>query len=143
MTIALQGCRVCGRRFDVKFSFQVQRDPSGSVHYFCTQKCQLHFRSQATAKVTSPRPAEKVKTASVKTSPDGVVCEGCQKTFDLRYAFQQVNAGTGTQYFCSMECRQPVLRDLERRVQRSRRGPRKIAILNQKGGTEGKIVLTW
>jgi chromosome partitioning protein len=134
MTIALQGCHVCGRRFDVKFSFQVQRNPSGAVQYFCTQKCQLQVREDKPARTAAPAPEQTRPTAAANTTGN-VSCQCCQKTFALRYAFQQVTVNSKVEYFCSMECRQPVLRDLERRVQRSRRGPRKIAILNQKGGT--------
>lgn len=134
MTIALQGCHVCGRRFDVKFSFQVQRDPTGVVRYFCTQRCQLQFRVQA-APAPTPKPAA-TASAKAQAPADGkVACRCCKEQFELRYAFQQVTVGARVEYFCSMKCRQPVLRDLEQRVHRARRGPRKIAILNQKGGT--------
>ncbi len=134
MTIALQGCHVCGRRFDVKFSFQVQRDPSGVVRYFCTQRCQLQFRVQA-----APEPQPEAEVSAEQPAPKAeegkVACRCCGDAFELRYAFQQVTVGPRVEYFCSMKCRQPVLRDLEQRVHRARRGPRKIAILNQKGGT--------
>ncbi len=145
MAVSLQGCHICGRRFEVKFSFQVQRDPQGLVNYFCTQACQLKARSSG-----APAPAAAPMTAA-PASPDmpspevmeagKVGCKTCGKNFALRYAFQQVNVGQRTEYFCSMECRSPVIRDLETRLHRSRRGPTRIAVLNQKGGT-GKTTTT-
>ncbi|MEL6180428.1 MAG: ParA family protein [Myxococcota bacterium] len=70
-----------------------------------------------------------------------MTCSTCSKRFMPRYAFQQVNLGSSLAYFCSMECRSPVVRNLQNRINRGRRGPRRIAILNQKGGT-GKTTTT-
>lgn len=172
MAIALQGCSVCGRRFEVKFSFQVQKTRD-TTQYFCTQACQLKARlmaSQPEAPAASPvsavaapavvaPAAASAPAATVASAPAAVVpaevesageavgegavvapsgqlcCSACGKEFALKYAFQQVTVGEEVTYFCSMECRSPVVRNLERRINRARGGPRRIAILNQKGGT--------
>jgi len=161
MAIALQGCSVCGRRFEVKFSFQVQKTRD-DVLYYCTQACQLKARLMAQRPAPAPAPAAAV-AATVAAAPAGsatspvvaptaavtelpsaaseaavsgqVGCSACGKEFALRYAFQQVTVGDAVTYFCSMECRSPAVRNLERRINRARGGPRRIAILNQKGGT--------
>jgi chromosome partitioning protein len=121
----------------VKFSFQVQRDPNGQVLYYCTQACQLKARSGTGAKAAEAGPKQDARTSSSGL----VACTSCKNRFSLRYAFQQVTLGKRTEYFCSMECRSPVIRDLESRLHRGRRGPKKIAVLNQKGGT-GKTTTT-
>ncbi len=150
MAVALQGCHVCGRRFEVKFSFQVQRDAQGSVSYYCTQACMLKARAAqggvlasrapmpTRARVPQPTAARPSRNAS---SSGHVNCKTCSKSFKLLYAFQQVTVGQHTDYFCSMECRSPVIRNLEAKIGRKRRGPKRIAILNQKGGT-GKTTTT-
>ena len=137
MAVSLQGCHVCGRRFEVKFSFQVQRDPQGHVHYFCTQACQLKARASTPVDRGSGSHSGEVG----RSSSGEVDCKTCAKPFTLRYAFQQVTVGQRTEYFCSMECRSPVIRDLETRLHRARQGPTRIAVLNQKGGT-GKTTTT-
>lgn len=131
MAISLQGCHVCGRRFEVKFSFQVKRGPEG-VSYYCTQACQLKARM-------SERPA--ASRSASRTASTEVVCATCDTHFTPKYAFQRVTQGDAVQYFCSMDCRSPVVRRLEDRLNQARRGPRRIAILNQKGGT-GKTTTT-
>lgn len=151
MVTALQGCNVCGRRFEVKFSFQVQKS-GDAVLYYCTQACQLKARLMGptgaanaanttsspalpAAAPPSPVPAEEAPSQAAPAVSGEVGCSSCQKRFELRYAFQQVTVGSEVQYFCSMECRSPVVRTLESRLHRARTGPRRIAILNQKGGT--------
>jgi chromosome partitioning protein len=58
-------------------------------------------------------------------------CSGCGKEFQVAYVFQvAVQAGT-RRYFCSLECRKGSLGAEAFRARRARR----IAILNQKGGT--------
>jgi len=59
-------------------------------------------------------------------------CSTCGVDFQPSYVYQvAVTAGQGTQYFCSLECRQKALGAEGFRARRARR----IAILNQKGGT--------
>lgn len=143
MAVALQGCHVCGRRFEVKFSFQVQRGSQGQVSYYCTQACMLKARARQGGGVLASRtPVRPQQASGVSSRTSQVSCRTCQKDFELRYAFQQVSVGGGrTEHFCSMECRSPVIRDLESRLHRARRGPARIAVLNQKGGT-GKTTTT-
>ena len=138
--MALQSCRVCGRRFELKFSFQAQRNNSGNIRYFCTQACQLKARMGGEAR-PSPRLSSKGSNIVGVAAPKEVSCETCRKQFSPKYAFQQVAFGRKVSFFCSMECRTPMIRSLQNRVNRARRGPRRIAVLNQKGGT-GKTTTT-
>jgi chromosome partitioning protein len=124
MTISSKSCDHCGRHFDIKFSFQVQRHPSGALSHFCTQACRMAWNQAQAA--TPEQPPE---------APPQILCDTCGQPFEVRYAFQRVNTGVEAQHFCSMECRSPVIRELEQQTIRSQRGPQKIAILNQKGGT--------
>ena len=87
MAIALHGCSICGSRFEVKFSFQVQATENG-VRYYCSQACH-----------------EKELFAQRQKA-----CSQCGTHFELRYAFQQLNTSSGIQYLCSTRCRNQVLR---------------------------------
>lgn len=125
MAIALHGCSVCGRRFEVKFSFQVQTTDHG-VSYFCSQAC--HERELFTQRQRK--------------------CSHCGTEFELRYAFQQLASGDQVTYLCSTRCRNLVVRAQQRTTSSASasggqpqpqaaptRDPVRIAVLNQKGGT--------
>lgn len=58
-------------------------------------------------------------------------CASCGTSFEPRFAFQIATPPSGTRYFCTMECRQAGLGDGAFTTRRARR----VAILNQKGGT--------
>jgi chromosome partitioning protein len=58
-------------------------------------------------------------------------CCACGKVFSPAYVYQLAVAGTARRYFCTMSCRRQTLGDEGYRARRARR----IAILNQKGGT--------
>jgi len=101
-------CTVCGGSFTVRFSYQRQETPNGTA-YYCSQSCH-----------------ERALFGQTQRS-----CSVCGKPFNLQYAFQQAFVGGKQQYFCSLACRdQPVRRETRKRV-----GARKIAVMNQKGGT--------
>lgn len=107
-------CSICSTEFIPKFSFQVQRSGTSVVHY-CSQACheQALFGQRTQA------------------------CSVCANRFEPRFAFQLAFLQGEKHYFCSTECRQnPV-----RQETRTRRGARKIAVMNQKGGT-GKTTTT-
>ncbi len=131
MAIALHGCTVCGRRFEVKFSFQVQTTENG-VSYFCSQAC--HERDLFTQRQRK--------------------CSHCNTEFELRYAFQQLATESQVIYLCSTRCRNQVVRAQQRTPTPASpiasspadarpsptntapiREPVRIAVLNQKGGT--------
>lgn len=107
-------CTVCATEFVPKFSFQVQRTAT-TTNYFCSQPCHeqaLFGQRQQT-------------------------CTVCQTRFEPKYAFQLAFVGGEKRYFCTPECREnPVKQEL-----RQRKGARKIAVMNQKGGT-GKTTTT-
>ena len=108
------GCSVCATAFVPKFSFQVQRT-AGAPNYFCSQACHeqaLFGQRQQT-------------------------CVGCATKFEPKYAYQLAFVGGQKQYFCSKECREAPVRQ----ETRARKGARRIAVMNQKGGT-GKTTTT-
>lgn len=107
-------CSVCQTTFTPRFSFQVQRTGGAVVHY-CSQSC----HEQALF-------GQRHQTCSV-----------CGTAFEPRFAYQLAFLQGKKHYFCSTECRQNPVRE-ETRV---RRGARKIAVMNQKGGT-GKTTTT-
>lgn len=100
-------CRVCGKSFAVRFSFQAIRSGSGVLHY-CSQRCMLDERS-------------KNETAS---------CSVCNARFTPEFAFQRALVDGATRYYCSESCAGAL------KVERQQaRGARRLAVLNQKGGT--------
>jgi len=107
-------CSVCATAFVPKFSFQVQRGAAGAT-YFCSQACHeqaLFGQRQQT-------------------------CVSCGTRFEPKFAYQLAFVAGAKQYFCSKECREaPVRQEL-----RARKGARRIAVMNQKGGT-GKTTTT-
>ena len=107
-------CTVCSTSFVPKFSFQVQKT-SQTTNYFCSQSC--HEQALFGQRMQS--------------------CSVCATKFEPKFAYQLAFVGGAKQYFCSPECREnPVRQEL-----RTRKGARKIAVMNQKGGT-GKTTTT-
>ena len=103
-----KSCSVCGRSFMVRFSYQVQRT-SDTMYYFCSQNCQeKHLRAESQS-----------------------TCSYCGSGFDLLYAYQQMNLDGVTHHFCTETCRREKLEELTHHQQKIK----KIAVLNQKGGT--------
>jgi chromosome partitioning protein len=107
MTAAAHECSLCNTIFELRFSYQRQRGKTRTL-YFCSQRCHEEHLLSATKKC----------------------CAVCQSRFDLQYAYQQVQQDGHTAYVCSTECRS---------VHVGHSGPvrqtRRIAVLNQKGGT--------
>ncbi len=58
-------------------------------------------------------------------------CSQCGKVFQPSYVYQLAVQGKARSYFCTLDCRRAALGDEAFRAKRARR----IAILNQKGGT--------
>ncbi len=118
MSNALKKCCVCGKEFLVKFRMQIEHRDDGVI-YYCTQSCR----------------------GEEQASRGQVECSTCATPFEPRYAFQRVEAAGTVSHFCSMECREPAVSQVRRRVVQQERGPMRIAVLNQKGGT-GKTTTT-
>ncbi len=112
---ALKTCSTCNTQFLVKFRWQIETSQTG-VKYFCKQSCQNEKREE-----------EGKNTCSV-----------CDKAFELTYAYQRLDQGSQVTLFCSMECRNPHVSAFRKS---QTKGPMKIAVLNQKGGT-GKTTTT-
>ena len=108
MGASIHDCSVCTTTFELRFAYQVQRTPS-QTYYFCSQKCH----------------EEHLLSAAKKT------CDVCGTKFDLQYAFQQTQVDGEVRYFCSNDCRSQEMSAVNKRQRRMRR----IAVLNQKGGT--------
>jgi chromosome partitioning protein len=104
----LKSCTVCTSSFVVRFSYQVQRTLD-KIYYFCSQDC--HERHLC---------SEKLNT-----------CSECSKEFEFLYAYQQMNIDGVNHHFCSERCRKVSLTTMHQRQNRMKR----IAVLNQKGGT--------
>ena len=102
-------CKACGKVFVPKFSFQVKRLPDGGVEYYCSQMCANPLTRAATF----------------------ALCAVCGTRFPVTQVFQVVQTAAGNTYFCSNECR---IRGL---APTTPAGPlaRRVAVLNQKGGT--------
>jgi len=107
-------CSVCTTAFTPRFSFQEQRSGAAVVHY-CSQSC--HEQALFGQRTQS--------------------CSVCETQFEPKFAFQLAFLQGEKRYFCSTACRQNPVRQ-ETRI---RRGARKIAVMNQKGGT-GKTTTT-
>ena len=118
MSTTLKSCCVCNTEFLVQFRMQIEHREDGVV-YYCSQRC----RGQA------------------QSDRGEVECACCGKSFEPKYAFQRLQQGSDVRFFCSMECRTPVVADYRKAATQSERGPMRIAVLNQKGGT-GKTTTT-
>ncbi len=99
-------CVVCEKEFIPHLSFQTQKEGNTTL-YFCSQICLLKYKT-----------SKKVK------------CSVCGNEFFLNKVFQREEVGFNTYFFCSLECREKHsnITDTNPRV-------RKIAVMNQKGGT--------
>ena len=111
MSEAMQTCQTCCKQFVPKFRFQVAQTAAGN-QYFCSQRCR----------------APQVEPASVHTMH---ACTVCAQQFSLAFAFQTAEVAGERKYYCSEKCRGESLRP----VTEPQRVARKIAVLNQKGGT--------
>ena len=99
-------CSVCGRSFFPRFSFQRVTEDGVERHY-CSQRCQIEARKSRTVR-----------------------CSVCGESFTPKFAYQRAIHGERTSYYCSEKCAESF------RVERRRAaGKRRIAVLNQKGGT--------
>ncbi|MCX7944441.1 MAG: ParA family protein, partial [Deltaproteobacteria bacterium] len=99
-------CLVCDKEFVPHLSFQTQNE-NENILYFCSQLCLLQYKT-----------SKKVK------------CSVCGKEFFLSKVFQREDVGFNTYFYCSLICRDRYSGsiDLKKRT-------RRIAIMNQKGGT--------
>ncbi len=103
----LKTCSVCERKFAPRFSYQTVAD-GDQVKYFCSQRCMLQDRTQS----------------------NQATCSTCGKSFTPLYAYQRAVVEGQSRYYCSEYCAENF------KVERKRaRGIKRIAVLNQKGGT--------
>lgn len=107
----MQTCQTCCKQFAPKFRFQVAQTANGN-QYYCSQRCR----------------APQAEPASVHTMHS---CSVCSQAFSLAFAFQTAELSGERRYFCSEKCRGESLRP----ATELKKVARKIAVLNQKGGT--------
>ena len=101
-------CSVCTTEFTPRFAFQVQRTDDSSL-MFCSQKChEAHLF------------ADSMRTCSV-----------CDTRFRMQFAYQQAQVDGTTRLYCTSDCRDGEMNQVKARQSAMKR----IAILNQKGGT--------
>ncbi len=106
--MAVQECSVCSSTFELRFAYQIQRNADG-VRYFCGQRChEQHLFS-----------------AQLKT------CSVCSARFQPQYAYQQAQIDGEVHFYCTNPCREQEMA----KVRERQRSVRRIAVLNQKGGT--------
>ena len=108
MTAAICQCSVCSSTFELRFAYQRQRAEDKTL-YFCSQRCHEEY----------------LVSAAKKT------CTVCQTRFEMQYAYQQVQVEGETRFVCSTPCRSKLVGQPTAPVRQTRR----IAVLNQKGGT--------
>lgn len=99
-------CIICEKEFLPHLNFQTLVESDERL-YFCSQICLLKYRS-----------SKKVR------------CSVCNKEFFLSRVFQREEIGLNTYFFCSIECRNRYSDPTTKKYR-----VRKIAIMNQKGGT--------
>jgi len=101
-------CSVCDKPFRMRFSFQRKRTQAGTV-YFCSHEClEQNLRD------------DRLHT-----------CEVCESSFELLYTYQQIDHDGVAHYVCKEVCRERYF-ELH---QQQRSKMKRIAVLNQKGGT--------
>lgn len=107
-------CRVCGRMFAPRFSFQQVRE-GNEIRHYCSQRCLLKERGGAQL--------GQAANAEIR-------CSNCGKPFTPVFAYQRAVVAGETRFYCSEQCA-----SVFKVEQRRRLGTRRIAVLNQKGGT--------
>ena len=105
----IRRCSHCGRSFTPRFTYQVKPVGAGKFTYFCSQRCLLDAQSEG----------------------GRVTCHTCGRSFVPEQVWQRVIHGGNARFYCSQECLQPEKVE----THREHRGTRRIAVLNQKGGT--------
>ncbi len=108
MSTPVHVCSVCSTEFELRFAYQVLR-ASDQVFHFCSQAC--HERHLFSARQRT--------------------CSVCSSDFELQFAYQQAQVDGEVRYFCSTDCRGGEMQRVNERSAQMRR----IAVLNQKGGT--------
>ena len=108
MSNALHTCSVCQSAFELRFAYQMLRSGDNTV-WFCSQTCHERYLFSAQQKS----------------------CCVCSTQFELQFAYQQSVVDGQARYFCTTACRD---RDLHQGAPGTAQ-TRRIAVLNQKGGT--------
>ncbi len=119
-----KSCCVCGKGFELHFSFQ-RRDTDSGPRFYCSSSCVLEESS------TGPKLVDVETGRIVSNSGDALVqCDQCGRPFKVAFLGQIFVAGNQTRRVCSPECRAKLVKTAT-----ANHHIEKIAVLNQKGGT--------
>ncbi len=105
-------CSVCAKGFEPRFRFQIE-EHEGKAWFFCSQRCQQ---------------------TGVGAVEGRCACSLCGKTFTPEFTWQIRITDEGRRYLCGEQCRDGFAAGAPRSPP-ERRGPRRIAVFNHKGGT--------
>ena len=108
MTSGLKNCSVCSSVFELRFAYQQQRSSDGNAFVARRVMNPICYSSQET-------------------------CSVCSSKFELQFAYQQAQVGGEIAYYCSTACRHQ--NTVPATNSAPKRKLKKIAVLNQKGGT--------
>lgn len=114
-------CDACGKAFVPRFSYQTEAvEGSDQTRHYCSVSCRT--------------PELAVNDADGPTTTSHR-CQACDAEFVMRFAYQMLAIDGERKVVCSQACRNLMLEASKPPTQPARRGPRAIAVLNQKGGT--------
>jgi len=114
-------CDACEKRFVPRFSYQTELGSEGGPRHYCSIGC---------------RTPELRRGQAVGPDTPTHSCAVCGRSFTLEFAYQVMTDERGRRVVCSEACRDsafPTTPSAENAA--SARQPRRIAVLNQKGGT--------
>jgi len=114
-------CHACSKRFVPRFSYQTESRSDGATLHYCSIGC----------RTPELKPATESEAAQHR-------CVVCGRGFALEFAYQVVSDERGRRVVCSSECRQaaaPAAPAAPATAADDGATPRRIAVLNQKGGT--------
>ena len=109
-------CHACSKRFVPRFSYQTEIRSEDDTRHYCSIACR-------TPELKSARATEAAKHR----------CAVCGRSFPLEFAYQVVTDEQGRRVVCSSECREAAAPAPNTGPADAQ--PRRIAVLNQKGGT--------
>jgi len=118
-------CHACSKRFVPRFSYQTEIRSDGDPRHYCSIGCR-------TPELRSNPPGSAAETAPSPQAQHH--CSVCGRSFALEFAFQVMSDDRGRRVVCSKVCREAAL-PAPSTAETTGAGPRRIAVLNQKGGT--------
>lgn len=118
-------CTACSKRFVPRFSYQTEIRSAKDTRHYCSIGCR-------TPELRSNPPAH-AGGAEASSPAAQHHCAVCGRGFTLEYAYQVMSDDRGRRVVCSKPCREAAAPAAA--TEASAPQPRRIAVLNQKGGT--------